>query len=76
MQKLKFVQIFLGESNAAENTKIVIRNHEGNTVATGTFKKCDDENFAYKAVLDITTPVLWNPEQPYLYRCFSFPRMR
>ena len=51
---------FLEESNAAENTKIVIRNHEGNTVATGTFKKCDDENFAYKAVLDITTPVLWN----------------
>ena len=41
---------FLGESNAAENTKIVIRNHEGNTVATGTFKKCDNENFAYEAV--------------------------
>ena len=64
---------FLGESNAAENTKIIIRNHEGNTVATGTFKKCEDGNFAYKAVLDITNPVLWNH---ICIRCFSFPRMR
>ena len=51
-------------------------------MATGTFKKCDDENFAYEAVLDITNPALSGnshvvsgafPENEKYHRPYRYP---
>lgn len=59
---------FVGEEKIAENTKILIQDDKGNPVVAGAFTKCEDGDFVYKAVFDITNPTLWNPEQPYLYQ--------
>ncbi len=58
---------FLGKK---PEVKIYILDLSGEEVADGMFSKVpekDKEEYSYEAVLKIKNPILWNPEQPYLY---------
>ena len=49
-------------------TKLNLLNEAGETVATGEVAYFDsDDVYTHQAVLFVKEPVLWNPEQPYLY---------
>lgn len=49
-------------------TELTIRDRSGNVVSAGTFQAAEnDDDFPYVAQLTIENPVLWNPEEPYLY---------
>lgn len=49
-------------------TELTIRDRSGNVVSAGTFQAAEnDDDFPYIAQLTIENPVLWNPEEPYLY---------
>lgn len=49
-------------------TELTIRDRSGNVVSAGSFQPAENDNdFPYVAQLTIENPVLWNPEEPYLY---------
>jgi len=56
---------FMGGSVPAD---IVIYDNEGNKSASGIFKSLDgDKNYNFICTMEVKNPVLWNPEEPYLY---------
>ncbi|MBP3701796.1 MAG: beta-galactosidase, partial [Lachnospiraceae bacterium] len=61
------VRIRLAYQTEAVSTKIKLISQDGKCVATATAKAQDSGAYTHQAVLTVKDPVLWNPEQPYLY---------
>ena len=61
------VRIRFAYQGEAAETKIKLLNAEGKSVATGSVKAFDGGAYTHQTVLNVINPVLWNPEQPYLY---------
>ena len=62
------VRIRLAYNGDLAATKIKILNAADKTVATASVKAIDNGGvYTHQALLTIKNPILWNPEQPYLY---------
>ena len=62
------VRIRLAYNGDLAATKIKILNAADKTVATASVKAYDNGGaYTHQALLTIKNPILWNPEQPYLY---------
>ena len=48
-------------------TKIKLLNAADKSVATAAVKPFDGGAYTHQAILSVKNPILWNPEQPYLY---------
>ena len=62
------VNIRIAYAGNAVPTKITVKDSNGETVASVFATECTaDEQFTHSAVCILKNPVLWNPEQPFLY---------
>lgn len=58
---------FAGEG--AEDMQILLHKEDGTSVASGEFEPMAEEGgYTHRARFTIEQPILWNPEQPYLYQ--------
>lgn len=49
-------------------TNIILLDADNNLITMTSFEKADyTENYTHTAALELKNPILWNPEQPYLY---------
>ena len=61
------VRIRFAYQGEAAATKVKLLNAEGKSVASGSVKAFDGGTYTHQTVLNVANPILWNPEQPYLY---------
>ena len=60
---------FAGEGEAADTMQILLQKEDGTSVVNGEFEPMTEEDgYTHKAIFTIEQPILWNPEQPYLYQ--------